>query len=190
MDGQGRPHGPAGGADPRRRQSRGPQAGTQLGAGGPSRRGRGVHRIGGSVHRRRPAPPFAAAGPGGQVLGDRVRLAAILGNLLDNAIKYSPDGGQIGIELSSDRSGASIRVSDPGLGIAKEHLEKVFKRFGRVVTAANSHIDVRPADGASAARITDFVTRRAAAYERRLRGICRSGSVAITGPALTGLALG
>ena len=70
-----------------------------------------------------------------------MRLAAILGNLLDNAIKYSPDGGQIGIELSSDRSGASIRVSDPGLGIAKEHLEKVFKRFGRVVTAANSHID-------------------------------------------------
>jgi signal transduction histidine kinase len=75
------------------------------------------------------------------VLGDRVRLSAILGNLLDNAIKYSPDGGRIVIELSSDRREAAVRVSDPGLGIADEYLETVFTRFGRVVTAANSHID-------------------------------------------------
>lgn len=75
------------------------------------------------------------------VLGDRLRLSAIVGNLLDNAIKYSPDGGPVAIEVSAVRRTASVRVSDPGLGIAEEYLETVFTRFGRVVTAANCHID-------------------------------------------------
>ena len=75
------------------------------------------------------------------VLGDRVRLSAIVGNLLDNAVKYSPDGGPIAIEVSQARRTVSLTVSDPGLGIAEEHMAQVFSRFGRLVTAANSNID-------------------------------------------------
>jgi signal transduction histidine kinase len=75
------------------------------------------------------------------VLGDRLRLSAIVGNLLDNAIKYSPDGGLIAINVSAVRRTAALRISDTGLGIAEEDLETVFTRFGRIVTAANCHID-------------------------------------------------
>lgn len=75
------------------------------------------------------------------VLGDRLRLSAIVDNLLDNAIKYSPDGGPVAIDVSTVQRMAALRISDTGLGIAQEDLETVFTMFGRVVTAANCHID-------------------------------------------------
>ncbi len=74
------------------------------------------------------------------VLGDRVRLATVVDNLIDNAIKFSPDGCQIQVEVSADANTGLVRVSDSGLGIAPEHLRTVFTPFGRLVTPENSHI--------------------------------------------------
>jgi CheY-like chemotaxis protein len=63
---------------------------------------------------------------------DPVRLAQIVGNLLNNASKFMDPGGRI--TLSAEREGeqATIRVSDDGIGIAPEHLPNIFKMFMQV----------------------------------------------------------
>jgi signal transduction histidine kinase len=63
------------------------------------------------------------------VHADRDRIEQVLSNLLENAIKYSPDGGPI--EVTADRRGGEVevRVADTGVGIPDEHRENVFERF-------------------------------------------------------------
>ena len=74
------------------------------------------------------------------VLADHDRLLTIVTNLLDNAVKYSPAGGRVDVTLRIRAGTAVISVRDHGLGIAAADLPKLFTRFGRIVTAANSHI--------------------------------------------------
>ena len=63
------------------------------------------------------------------VNADRVRLGQILFNLLDNAAKYTERGGQISLVLTADAEWAEVRVSDTGVGIAKEMLTRIFEMF-------------------------------------------------------------
>jgi signal transduction histidine kinase len=74
------------------------------------------------------------------VLADHDRLLTIVTNLLDNAVKYSPDGGKVEVSLSTQGATALIRVKDHGLGISAADLTRLFTRFGRIVTAGNSHL--------------------------------------------------
>lgn len=74
------------------------------------------------------------------VMGDPLRIESILINLLENAIKYSPDGGEIQVTVRANRDHARVAVADRGIGIATEDMAVVFSRFGRIVTPANSHI--------------------------------------------------
>jgi signal transduction histidine kinase len=60
---------------------------------------------------------------------DRDRLDQVLGNLLENAVKYSPDGGPITVTAERHGGEVDVRVADVGLGIAAEHRENVFERF-------------------------------------------------------------
>src|SRR5262249_8853686 len=61
---------------------------------------------------------------------DSMRLEQVITNLIDNAIKYSPEGGPIWVEASVEAdSTLAIRVTDRGLGIAPEHRDKIFERF-------------------------------------------------------------
>jgi signal transduction histidine kinase len=71
---------------------------------------------------------------------DAERVVLALRNVIDNAVKYSPEGGDVVCCVTADASLARIRVADHGLGIAPEDRDKLFTRFGRVVTSANSHI--------------------------------------------------
>jgi two-component system phosphate regulon sensor histidine kinase PhoR len=59
-------------------------------------------------------------------------LEQAIGNLLDNAIKYSEQGTAVEVEATSNPDEVLIRVSDPGSGIAPEHLPRLFERFYRV----------------------------------------------------------
>jgi signal transduction histidine kinase len=64
---------------------------------------------------------------------DRLRLEQVITNLLDNAIKYSPKGGDIHVEIDPPSGGlVAIRVRDHGLGIAPEHRAHIFERFYQV----------------------------------------------------------
>ncbi|MBE7941606.1 PAS domain-containing protein, partial [Ramlibacter aquaticus] len=60
---------------------------------------------------------------------DATRLVQVLGNLLNNASKYTPDGGRIGLAVTREDSEAVVRVSDSGMGIAPGQLAQVFEPF-------------------------------------------------------------
>jgi signal transduction histidine kinase len=64
--------------------------------------------------------------------GDQELLKRMVLNLLDNAVKYTPDGGEIGLTLSSQNGNACIRVYDNGIGIPEAEQERIFDRFYRV----------------------------------------------------------
>ncbi len=66
------------------------------------------------------------------VRADVMRLDIIIGNLIDNAIKYSPDGGAVNIRTSTDEGVAVVRVEDQGIGIAPEDIDRLFVRFSRL----------------------------------------------------------
>jgi signal transduction histidine kinase len=63
---------------------------------------------------------------------DRDRMQQVLGNLLDNALRYTPTGGLVTISCRSTRSVIEVLVTDSGEGIPAEELERVFERFHRV----------------------------------------------------------
>ena len=66
------------------------------------------------------------------VEGDQARLKQVVVNLLDNAIKYTPDGGRIRLKIAREDGNAVLDVVDDGIGIPVEALPHVFKRFYRV----------------------------------------------------------
>ncbi|WKL57072.1 response regulator [Asticcacaulis sp. ZE23SCel15] len=66
------------------------------------------------------------------VNGDLTRLAQVVSNLLNNAAKYTPDGGKIRLTLTRDGHEARIHVADTGLGIERDMLPKVFELFTQV----------------------------------------------------------
>jgi two-component system phosphate regulon sensor histidine kinase PhoR len=66
------------------------------------------------------------------VLADPDGLDQIISNLLDNAIRYTPDGGTISIRLSRTEVSARLEIEDTGIGIPAKDLENIFQRFYRV----------------------------------------------------------
>lgn len=65
-----------------------------------------------------------------EVLGDPDQLSMVFDHLLDNALKFTPEGGQIGVWVSIDRGDlARVSVEDTGVGIGKDHLPHIFERF-------------------------------------------------------------
>jgi signal transduction histidine kinase len=71
------------------------------------------------------------------VHGDRVRLAQVICNLVDNAAKFTPLGGQVWVTLEASRDQALVRVRDAGRGIAPEELGRIFQPF----------VQARPGEG-------------------------------------------
>ncbi|MDA0677398.1 MAG: HAMP domain-containing sensor histidine kinase, partial [Chloroflexi bacterium] len=67
-----------------------------------------------------------------EIHGDGVLVRLIILSLLDNAVKYSHDGGAVAISLDTSGAMAIVRISDNGPGIPQQHLERVFDRFYRV----------------------------------------------------------
>ncbi|MDA1095902.1 MAG: HAMP domain-containing sensor histidine kinase, partial [Chloroflexi bacterium] len=83
------------------------------------------------------------------VLGDAGQLRVLVGNLLDNAIKFTPVGGHIVVRAWEAAGAIHVAVEDTGLGIAEEHLSHVFERFYK---ADRSRSDAGTGLGLSIAR--------------------------------------
>jgi two-component system phosphate regulon sensor histidine kinase PhoR len=68
------------------------------------------------------------------VLADAYHITNLLFNIVDNAIKYGPEGQEIEIHGSCNKNNIEIEVRDHGFGISKENLRKVFEKFYRIPT--------------------------------------------------------
>jgi heavy metal sensor kinase len=66
------------------------------------------------------------------IIGDRIRLRQLFLNLIDNAIKYTPEGGSVTLSVERDDDGVLFEVADTGIGIPRADQGKIFDRFYRV----------------------------------------------------------
>ena len=65
------------------------------------------------------------------VLGDELKLSQLVGNLVDNAIKYSTDKSTVAVAVWQNRDAAYLKIADEGIGIPADELESIFLRFHR-----------------------------------------------------------
>jgi PAS domain S-box-containing protein len=71
------------------------------------------------------------------IVADKARIEQVIGNVLDNAVKYSPQGGQITVRLGELEGDYLISIIDQGIGINPEYLDHIFERFYRVRNTAS-----------------------------------------------------
>ena len=74
------------------------------------------------------------------IAGDRRRLAEVLDNLLQNAVQYTPAGGEIRVTASADGNEVVFTVSDTGIGIPQSDQPRIFERFYRVDAARSREV--------------------------------------------------
>ncbi len=90
-----------------------------------------VIRTARSTHNTDHRIEFDAPDTSAQVLGDPYRLEQVIANLLDNALKYSPNGGTIRVSLENRGDVVLLSVKDPGIGIPADQQEHLFERYFR-----------------------------------------------------------
>jgi signal transduction histidine kinase len=94
--------------------------------------------------------------PGVMVRGDADRLRQAISNLLSNAIRYTPSGGNINMQVCTQQGLAQVFVSDTGIGIAAEDIPHVFSRFWRAATSRDRESGGL---GVGLAMVREIVTR-------------------------------
>ncbi|HTT53319.1 MAG TPA: ATP-binding protein [Streptosporangiaceae bacterium] len=80
----------------------------------------------------------AVTGPGALVSGDRLRLGQLLSNLVSNAVKFTPEGGQVRVSVVEHGGSGQVQVSDSGVGIPPGERARLFERFYRASTASGT----------------------------------------------------
>ena len=75
-----------------------------------------------------------------EVLADSEALVTVFRNLVDNAVKYTPDNGHVGVRIENGSEQVKVIVSDDGIGMTQEEKEKIFDEFYRVRKKDTAHI--------------------------------------------------
>ncbi len=105
-----------------------------------------------------------------RVRADADRLAQVLDNLLDNAMRYSPKGGEVTVAIRREGEKALVSVTDHGAGIPPEHLPHIFERFYRVQSARDRASGGSGLGLAIARALLDRAGRRYPGGERTRQG--------------------
>jgi signal transduction histidine kinase len=74
------------------------------------------------------------------VQGNPTRLRQVLTNLVDNALKYTPNGGTVTVGVAVENGSVTVWVQDTGIGISLDHLPHVFEKFYRVEMEETSDV--------------------------------------------------
>ncbi|MFX0074140.1 MAG: PAS domain S-box protein [Candidatus Hermodarchaeota archaeon] len=73
---------------------------------------------------------------------DESRIELVITNILSNAIKYTPTAGKIGIKMTSDGQFAYIEIKDSGVGLSKEEIDDLFKKFSTIESPLKKDLDM------------------------------------------------
>ena len=77
---------------------------------------------------------------GEQILADRDAVLSVLTNLIDNAVKYTPDNGHVGVRMEQNGLYVKVTVADDGIGMVPEEKEKAFDEFFRAKNEYTAHV--------------------------------------------------
>src|SRR5579885_3048948 len=72
-----------------------------------------------------------------RIVADKLRVSQVIGNILDNAIRFSPQGRQVTVELKEENNEYLISITDQGIGVRPEYMDHIFERFYRVRNTAS-----------------------------------------------------
>jgi len=122
-----------------------------------------------------------------RVRGDFARLAQVLANLLNNAAKYTDDGGQISLGAAREGSEIVFRVRDSGMGIPKEALSSIFEPFRQLGSAAD-----RPQGGLGVGLtlVKRLVDKHGGAVEVKSDGLATGSEFVVRLPLLVDVSAG
>jgi diguanylate cyclase (GGDEF)-like protein len=129
-----------------------------------------------STHLKLPAEPL-------HVDGDPVRLVQVMCNLLENASKYTPDGGSVGVGVTSDEREVVVTVSDSGIGISPTALPLVFEPFIQESVASEFNVEGL---GIGLMLVRQLVQAHGGRVEARSRGRDLGSEFIVTLPRLRG----
>lgn len=75
--------------------------------------------------------------PDSRIVADKLRISQVIGNILDNAIRFSPQGRQVNVELQEQNNEYLVNITDQGIGVSPEYMDHIFERFYRVRNVAS-----------------------------------------------------
>jgi two-component system phosphate regulon sensor histidine kinase PhoR len=116
------------------------------------------------------AGPRAAHANGQRALADREALLTIFANLIDNAIKYTPEEGQVEVSLAQDGMYARVTVEDTGIGMEAHDLERVFDEFYRAKNEYTANIPGTGLGLSLVKRLTDLHQGSVSAHSQPGKG--------------------
>jgi signal transduction histidine kinase len=103
----------------------------------------------------------------------------VLQNLIENAVKYSPNGGRIAVRVQAGPGVVELRVEDEGVGIPPDQLHAIFERFHRVDNSATRRIG---GSGLGLAIVKGLVTAHGGTIHAESRGEGRGSAFVVTLP--------
>jgi two-component system phosphate regulon sensor histidine kinase PhoR len=72
-----------------------------------------------------------------RIVADKLRISQVIGNILDNAIRFSPQGRQVRVALKEQNNEYLVSITDQGIGVSPEYIDHIFERFYRVRNTAS-----------------------------------------------------
>jgi PAS domain S-box-containing protein len=114
--------------------------------------------------------------------GDPIRLAQVFSNVLINSAKYTPANGSISLGALREGNEIAVRVQDSGIGLAEEHLGRIFKMFGQVESALNR---AQGGQGIGLALARGLVELHGGTIHARSEGLGKGSEFEILLPAVT-----